>query len=154
MSNVTIEQYIEVIHALENKKGVAHTTDIALELNIKPPSVTEMLHKLDELDLIIYKQYHGAKLSNPGKKMAQELMLRHKALADFFMIIGVDEETANFDACKIEHHVSPETLKQLNQFIKFAKDGPCDPLWLEHFNYFDKTGDRKKCICQSRNTPI
>ncbi|MEA3295369.1 MAG: metal-dependent transcriptional regulator [Euryarchaeota archaeon] len=150
MTSVTIEQYIEVIHSLENEKGVAHTTDIAAELNIKPPSVTEMLHKLHEMDLIIYEQYHGAKLSNSGKIMAQELMIKHKTLADFFMIIGVDEETADSDACQIEHHVSSKTLKQLNQFIRFVKDGPCDPLWLEHFDYFDKTGDRKNCIYQQK----
>ena len=145
MALKTIEEYIEVIYTLEMRSGRAHTTDIALKLNIKPPSVTEMLQKLHDMDLVIYEAYRGAKLTPPGMKMAEELMQKHKSLVEFFEIICIDKETAEIDACQIEHHVTDKTMKQLSKFIEFVQNAPCEPLWLKHFEYFDKTGERKKC---------
>ena len=127
------------------RSGRAHTTDIASILNIKPPSVTEMLHKLHDMDLVMYEPYRGAKLTPPGMKMAQELMQSHKTLVEFFEIIGIDKETAEVDACQIEHHVAAKTMKQLNKFMEFIQEAPYEPMWLKHFEYFDKTGKRKKC---------
>lgn len=145
MAFKTIEEYIEVIYTLEMRSGRAHTTDIALTLKIKPPSVTEMLQKLHDMDLVIYEPYRGAKLTPPGMKMAQELMQSHKTLAEFFEIIGIDKETAEVDACQIEHHVAAKTMEQLSKFMEFIQKAPCEPMWLKHFEYFDKTGKRKKC---------
>jgi len=141
----TIEEYIEVIYTLEMRSGRAHTTDIASILNIKPPSVTEMLHKLHDMDLVMYEPYRGVKLTPPAMKMAQELMQSHKILAEFFETIGIDKETAEVDACQIEHHVAAKTMKQLNKFMEFIQKAPSEPMWLKHFEYFDKTGKRKKC---------
>lgn len=145
MALKTIEEYVEVIYTLEMRSGRAHTTDIALILNIKPPSVTEMLQKLHDMDLVIYEPYRGAKLTPQGMKMAQELMQSHKTLVEFFEIIGIDNETAEIDACQIEHHVAVKTMKQLRKFVEFIQKAPCEPIWVEHFEYFDKTGLRKKC---------
>jgi len=141
----TIEEYVEVIYTLEMEFGRAHTSDIALKLNIKPPSVTEMLQKLHDMDFIIYEPYRGAKLTQSGMKLGQELMQSHKTLTEFFEIIGIDKETAEVDACQIEHHVTPKTMTQMNKFIEFVQNAPCEPIWLKHFKYFDKTGRRKNC---------
>jgi len=141
----TIEEYVEVIYTLEMKFGRAHTSDIALKLNIKPPSVTEMLQKLHDMDFIIYEPYRGAKLTQSGMKLGQELMQSHKTLTEFFEIIGIDKETAEVDACQIEHHVTPKTMKQLSKFIEFVQNAPCEPIWLKHFKYFNETGIRKNC---------
>jgi DtxR family Mn-dependent transcriptional regulator len=141
----TIEEYIEVIYTLEMRSGRAHTTDIALILNIKPPSVTEMLKKLHHMDLVIYEPYRGAKLTKPGIKIAQELIQNHKTLVEFFEIIGIDKETAEVDACQIEHHVAAKTMKQLRKFVEFVQKAPCEPIWLKHFKYFNVTGKRMTC---------
>ena len=145
MAFKTIEEYVEVIYTLEMECGRAHTSDIALKLNIKPPSVTEMLQKLHDMDFIIYEPYRGAKLTPLGMNLGQELMQSHKTLTEFFEIIGIDKETAEVDACQIEHHVAAKTMKQLRKFIEFIQKAPCEPIWLKHFEYFDKTGKRKKC---------
>lgn len=92
MATKTIEEYIEVIYSLEKKRGSAHTNDIALKLKVKPPSVTEMLQKLHDLGLVNYKPYQGTKLSSSGMRIAQELMQKHRTLAEFFEIIGIDEK--------------------------------------------------------------
>ena len=81
-----------------------------------------------------------------GKKMAKELMQKHKTLAEFLEIIGVEREDADIDACQIEHHVSLGTMKQLNKFVVFVREAPRDPKWLEHFKQFCKTGKRPDCV--------
>jgi DtxR family Mn-dependent transcriptional regulator len=122
MRTRTIEEYIETICVLERRNGRAQTGMIASRMGVKPPSITEMLQKLEREGLIHYESYTGATLTILGKKMAQELMQKHRIIADFLEIFGIDRELAEADACQIEHHVSPETLKTLEQFVEFAKN--------------------------------
>ena len=140
----TVEEYIEVIYALQKKHGHVHTNDLALTLGVAPPSATEMVQKLADENLVDYKPYHGVTLTKDGEKMARELTKKHKTLAEFLEIIGVDREDAEIDACKIEHHVSSQTMKQLNKFVEFTRDAPSDPRWLENFKRFSKTGKRPR----------
>ncbi len=145
MKPKTIEEYVEVIYALQNKHGHAHTNDIALTLDVAPPSATEMVQKLAEEKLVNYVPYHGSTLTEEGMKMAENLAERHKTLADFLEIIGVDRKDAEIDACQIEHHVTPKSVEKLNIFVKFVRDAPRDPIWLEHFRHFCETGQRPEC---------
>ena len=145
MRRKTVEEYIETIYVLEKKDGVAHTGQIALELGVRPPTVTEMLQKLKKDGLVKYEAYLGANLTTKGKRMGRELMKKHKVLADLLEIIGVSRDLAEVDACKIEHHVSKETLERLEKFVEFVKDSPKDPRWLEHFNEYCNSGKRPGC---------
>jgi Mn-dependent DtxR family transcriptional regulator len=112
-----MEDYLEVIYELVQQKGYATTVDISSYLNVSSPSVTKMMQKLDETGYLNYEKYRGIKLTNEGIRIAQNIRNRHGLLAEFFMIIGVDEETANNDAEGIEHHLHPETMKKLEEFI-------------------------------------
>jgi DtxR family Mn-dependent transcriptional regulator len=145
MRKETMEQYIETIYVLEKKSGSAHTSRIAMELGVKPPTVTEMLQKLENDKLIKYRAYFGANLTSKGKKMAKELMNRHRVIADFLEIIEVDRELAELDACQIEHHVSRETFVQLEKFVNFVKDSSSNPRWIENFKKFSRTGSNPGC---------
>jgi DtxR family Mn-dependent transcriptional regulator len=145
MQTKTIEEYIEEIYILQKKHGHAHTNDLASSLGVAPPSVTEMLQKLSEKKLITYVPYYGATLTKDGVKMAEDLLERHRTVADFLEIIGVDRKDAEFDACQIEHHVKPGTIEKLNVFVKFVRDAPRNQIWLEHFKHFSETGERLKC---------
>jgi len=78
------------------------------------------LRKLKKDGLVEYEPYLGAKLGPKGKRMAKELMKKHKVLADLLEIIGVSRDLAEVDACKIEHHVSKETLERLEKFVDFV----------------------------------
>ena len=124
MRHKTIEEYIETICVLEKRDGRAQTGMIASHMGVKPPSITEMLQKLERQGLIHYESYTGATLTRSGKKMARELMQKHRVIADLLEILGIDPEQAETDACQIEHHISPETLKQLEQFVDFARNDP------------------------------
>jgi Mn-dependent DtxR family transcriptional regulator len=116
-----MEDYLEVIYELVQQKGYATTVDISSYLNVSSPSVTKMMQKLDETGYLIYEKYRGIKLTNEGIRIARNIRNRHGLLAEFFMIIGVDEETANNDAEGIEHHLHPETMKKLEEFINGLK---------------------------------
>ena len=116
-----MEDYLEVIYELVQEKGYATTVDISSYLNVSSPSVTKMMQKLDETGYLIYEKYRGIKLTNEGIRIARNIRNRHGLLAEFFMIIGVDEETANNDAEGIEHHLHPETMKKLEEFINELK---------------------------------
>lgn len=116
-----MEDYLEVIYELVQQKGYATTVDISSYLNVSSPSVTKMMQKLDETGYLNYEKYRGIKLTNEGIRIARNIRNRHGLLAEFFMIIGVDEETANNDAEGIEHHLHPETMKKLEEFINELK---------------------------------
>jgi Mn-dependent DtxR family transcriptional regulator len=116
-----MEDYLEVIYELVQQKGYATTVDISSYLNVSSPSVTKMMQKLDETGYLNYEKYRGIKLTNEGIRIARNIRNRHGLLSEFFMIIGVDEETANNDAEGIEHHLHPETMKKLEEFINELK---------------------------------
>jgi len=116
-----MEDYLEVIYELVQEKGYATTVDISSYLNVSSPSVTKMMQKLDETGYLKYEKYRGIKLTNEGTRIARNIRNRHGLLAEFFMIIGVDEETANNDAEGIEHHLHPETMRKLEEFINELK---------------------------------
>ena len=116
-----MEDYLEVIYELIQEKGYATTVDISSYLNVSSPSVTKMMQKLDETGYLKYEKYRGIKLTNEGIRIARNIRNRHGLLAEFFMIIGIDEDTANNDAEGIEHHLHPETMKKLEEFINELK---------------------------------
>lgn len=141
----TIEEYVEIIFVLQNRNGYAKTGKISSEIGIQPSSVTEMLQKLQEEGYINYEPYKGAILTEAGKNLARELMKKHRIISDFLEIIGIERGLAEVDACQIEHHVTVKTLQRLEKFVEFINDAPHEPKWIDHFNYYVKTGKRKHC---------
>lgn len=117
-----MEDYLEVIYELIQHKGYATTVDISEYLNVSSPSVTKMLQRLSESGHVNYEKYRGITLTGAGIAVAESMHYRHGILAEFLMMIGVDEDTANRDAEGIEHHLHPETLKKLEEFVRLAKN--------------------------------
>ncbi|MCK4266982.1 MAG: metal-dependent transcriptional regulator [Thermoplasmata archaeon] len=150
MRRITKEEYIETIDVLERKDGRAQTGQIAEMMDVKPPSVTEMLQKLQGEGLVDYEPYLGASLTPAGIRLAAELTARHKVIADFLEIIGVERELAEQDACQIEHHVSKVTAERLQEFVRFVQEAPRDPKWIEHFKTYCETGEREECQEEGR----
>jgi DtxR family Mn-dependent transcriptional regulator len=142
MKRITKEEYIETIHMLQKEEGKAQTGRIASRLGVKPPSVTQMLAKLQAEDLVAYEPYLGAKLTAKGGRLATDLMARHKVIADFLEILGVEREAAEKDACVIEHHMSKVSAIKLKQFVEFIQSAPRDPQWIERFRRYCDTGER------------
>ena len=119
-----MEDYLEVIYELVEQKGYATTVDISTYLNVSSPSVTKMTQRLDETGYLKYEKYRGIRLTDEGVRIAQNIRNRHGLLAEFFKMIGVDEESANSDAEGIEHHLHPETIKRLEDYMNVLKKYP------------------------------
>lgn len=117
-----MEDYLEVIFELIQQKGYATTVDISKYLNVSSPSVTKMVQRLDESGHLKYEKYRGISLTNEGVRVAQSIRERHGLLAEFLKMIGVTADIANRDAEGIEHHMHPESLQKLEEFIRIIKD--------------------------------
>jgi Mn-dependent DtxR family transcriptional regulator len=116
-----MEDYLEVICELICQKGYATTVEISKYLNVSSPSVTKMVQRLDESGYLKYEKYRGISLTNEGIRVAESIRERHGLLAEFFKMIGVTVDIANRDAEGIEHHLHPESLKKLEEFIRTIK---------------------------------
>ncbi|MFH1722018.1 MAG: metal-dependent transcriptional regulator [Candidatus Altiarchaeota archaeon] len=135
-----MEDYLEAIYKLRNLKGAVRTRDLARELQVSAPSVTEMLNKLSEKGLITHIPYKPPELTPQGEKIARAVSKRHETLTKLLKIILVSERTAEEDACKIEHQLSPESIEQLGKLVEFVENNPKNPKWLKHFKNYCATG--------------
>ena len=141
MTTRNIEDYLEAIWNLQYKKGYVKAKDIAERLEVSRPSVSGMIKKLSENSYILYEKYGGIVFTEKGKKLAQEIKRRHTLLVEFLKIIGVDEQNAQTDACRLEHDVSPETITCLLEFVEFINLLPESSKWKENLQeYLKKRG--------------
>jgi DtxR family Mn-dependent transcriptional regulator len=145
MKKRTIEDYVELVYILEKKKKKVHTNDVANALAISPASVTEIFQKLSDEGYINYKKYFGVALTSKGRQIAISTKQRHDTLRQFLVLLGVNDEIADEDACKIEHNVNAETMQKLTKFVEFAQLEDGCSRWLDHFKYFEQTGKYIKC---------
>ncbi len=117
-----MEDYLEVMYELIQKKGYATTIDIANYLHVSSPSVTKMVKRLDKMGYLVYEKYRGLRLTPEGMAIAKNIRKNHGMLVEFLKMIGIDEEIANRDAEGIEHHLHPQTMEKLEDFIKSIKE--------------------------------
>ena len=135
-----LEDYLESIFIIQNKGKPARVKDIAALIKVKAPSVIEALSHLQKKDLVIHERYGFIELTPDGLNMAKKLYERHTMLKKFFhQVLGIDKDLAEEDACRIEHYLSPDTLKRILSFIQFIEYSPKkQPEWLKNFQYYLK----------------
>lgn len=110
----SLEMYLETIVLLEKREGSARVTDIARELGVSKPSVHIALHELEHRGLAEHERYGSIVLSASGRTAALEVSRRHRILSSYLSkILGVSPETAERDACRIEHYLSAETMERI-----------------------------------------
>ena len=105
------EDYLERILMLEIANGKVKSIDIALDMNFSKPSVSIAMKKLKENNYITIDKKGYIHLTENGEKIAKAIYERHVLLTKALMYLGVDEETAKQDACKIEHDLSEESFQ-------------------------------------------
>ena len=104
------EDYLEAMLMLLEKHGYIRSIDVAEHLGVTKPSVSYAVKRLREAGYITVDSDNHISLTGSGLQIALKMYERHKALTEFFVRIGVDEETAREDACKIEHDISEKTF--------------------------------------------
>ncbi len=120
----SMEDYLEAIAKLGSARKVARVKQISEVLGVRMPSVTSALKKLSEQELVEHEKYGHIKLTPQGDKVARDVISRHEALTRFFaQALGINQETAEEDACKIEHVISPLSMERLTKFVEFI--GAC-----------------------------
>lgn len=117
-SNESSENYLETILVLSKKLPVVRSVDIANELGYKKSSVSIAMKNLREKGYIDVSESGFISLTDSGKNIAEMIYERHELLSECLMKLGVSEEIANEDACKIEHVISPESFEAIKSFIK------------------------------------
>lgn len=116
--NESIENYLERILILQLKKGCVRSVEIAGELGVTKPSVSHATKLLRENGYITMDSDNCIALTPAGREIAARMYERHQLLAQFLMQIGVCEETAFADACKIEHDISKESFDAICKHCK------------------------------------
>ena len=111
------EMYLETIYVLSQKKNFVRAIDICDEMGYSKPSVSRAMGLLRDGGYINVAKDGGITLTDLGLEVADRTYERHKVLSKFFISIGVDEETAVNDACKIEHVISSETFAALKKHM-------------------------------------
>lgn len=111
------ENYLETILVLKSKNGCVRSIDIANELGFTKPSVSIAMKQLRENGYITVAEDGRLNLTEKGTSVAENVLERHNILAKALMAIGVDEETAYSDSCKIEHYISNESIEKIKQHM-------------------------------------
>ena len=107
------EDYLETMLMLKEKNGYIRSIDIARHLEVSKPSVSYATKKLRESGYIRMNDDGLIELTDTGMEIATKIYDRHKMLKKFLIMLGVDQELAEDDACKIEHDISNETYEAL-----------------------------------------
>ena len=116
----TRQNYLEAIHILNKQKGNVRAIDICEYLGFSRPTVSVAIRQLKEEGYIDIVDNFIA-LRNKGLKEAEMIYERHEILAHILMDLGVDEEIAYQDACKVEHYLSKESFAAIKEAYKSHK---------------------------------
>jgi len=115
----SIEDYLEAILTLSLEDRAVRVTDIAGTLGVAKASVSQAVNVLKEKGLVVQERYGRVFLTPEGIREAGRVRRRHRILRLFLRdILGVDEETAERDACLLEHAVSAKTMDRLFEFLE------------------------------------
>jgi DtxR family Mn-dependent transcriptional regulator len=131
----SLEDYLEAILHIVDRKHAARAKDISRRMRVSNSSVTGALHALSERGLVNYAPYDVVTLTDEGERLARQVARRHEALRKFFVrVLSVDDKTAEDAACRMEHAVPPVILERFIAFVEFVESCPrCGEEWLRAF---------------------
>ena len=112
------ENYLETILMLSQKQSFVRSIDIANELNFSKPSVSVAMKNLRTSGHILVDDNGHISLTESGRKIAETMYERHTMISTWLMRLGVSEEIALEDACRIEHVISIESFDAIKAHIK------------------------------------
>lgn len=112
------ENYLETILILKQKSGYVRSVDIAHEMSFSKASVSVAMKAFREEGYITVDEDGGISLTETGREIAEKIYERHTVITKALMAIGVDEQTASDDSCKIEHDISIQTFEKLKEYMQ------------------------------------
>ena len=121
--NESSENYLETILLLSKRLPVVRAVDIARELDFKKPSVSIAMKNLRERNQIIVSEQGFIYLTESGKEIAEMIYERHRFISSWLTKLGVPEDIAVQDACKIEHVISRESFEAVKNYVNNSSPG-------------------------------
>jgi DtxR family Mn-dependent transcriptional regulator len=137
------EDYLEALYKLNIKNKAIRVKDVAQALDVKMPSVVAAVRSLSEKGLVEQEKYSHIELTTKGEKVGKDVYDRHRLLYSFLHeVLGLNEITAEEDACRMEHHLSPQTRERLSRIVEFTRACKDDEVhFLKRFTHFVDTGE-------------
>ena len=111
------EMYLEAILVLSQKNGFVRSIDVSEYLGYSKPSVSRAVGILKNGNYIVMDKDGSLTLTESGKAIAEKIFERHTILSQLLIRLGVSEETANADACKLEHAISDESFEAIKRHM-------------------------------------
>ena len=115
--NESRDDYLEAILLITGRKGYCRSTDIATELGISRPSVSVELGKLMDQGLLCFDDEKLLHLTESGKALAEMTYAKHMFFKKCLQTVGVDEDTAEREACAIEHTISDTSFQRIQAYV-------------------------------------
>lgn len=112
------ENYLETILILSKKIGAVRSIDVANEMNFTKASISIAMKRLREDEYIVMDADGIITLTDKGKEIASMVYERHQLIAKILIALGVSEETAYEDSCKIEHDLSQESFEKIKEYYE------------------------------------
>ena len=112
------EMYLETILLLSQKSGHVRAIDVGEEMGYSKPSVSRAMGLLKRGGFIVVDADGAISLTDAGREIAEKIYARHTLLTNFLVSLGVDEETAAEDACKMEHSIGDASFEAIKEFAQ------------------------------------
>lgn len=114
----SLEDYLETLLILGKENEKIRCVDVAKRMNVSKPSVNKAMNVLKEKGYVQQETYGDIHFTPEGKELAEKVYQRHTTVQSFLQhVLGVDEETAEEEACHIEHVISEDTFIKIKDFL-------------------------------------
>ncbi|MBN2375856.1 MAG: transcriptional repressor [Sedimentisphaerales bacterium] len=138
----SLEDYLEAIYRISEKKLVAHANQIAKTLDVAKSSVSWALKQLSDKGLINYSPYEAISLTDQGKILAEKIAGRHDEIKNFLCeVLAVEPRLAEENACRLEHVLDKDVLDRMRMFMDFLEKCPrTGKQWVRDFGQYSQKG--------------
>ena len=116
------EDYLEAVLVLQQKQGMVRSVDVARHMEVSKPSVCHAVATLRDGGFLMMDEDHFLHLTDVGREVAEQIYEKHRFFTDRLIEAGVDPETAERDACRIEHVISQESFDRLKNAYKTKEE--------------------------------
>ena len=115
------EDYLETILVLQKQLGMVRSVDVARHMDVSKPSVSRAVAVLRDGGFLTMDEDHFLYLTAAGREVAEEISARHQFFTERLIAAGVDLETAEMDACRLEHAISGESFQKLREAVRKSR---------------------------------
>jgi len=116
------EDYLEAVLMLQKKNGMVRSVDLARHMEVSKPSVCHAVATLRDGGFLMMDEDHFLHLTDVGREVAEQIYEKHRFFTDRLIEAGADPETAERDACRMEHVISQESFERLRDAYKTKKE--------------------------------